>query len=100
MRRAGAPPGERAPPRASAAGAPGARVGSSRGRSKAGRERRSCARRAKYPATASTTRTIRTMTNQCTTAPLQHDVARAQVRADLALDALERVVDGLAVASQ
>src|ERR687886_3010650 len=100
MRRAASSSVERSQPRSCAAAAARSRLTCSSERSKAGRVRRSCARRTKKPSTASTAKTIRTMTNQCTRAPLQHDVARVQVRADLALDALQRVADGLAVASE
>src|SRR5689334_10420935 len=100
MRRAASSSVVRSQPRSAAAAAARSRLTCSSERSNAGRERLSCARRARNPAIASTARTIRTMTNQCgTTAPLQHDVACAQVRPDLALDALERIVDGLAVAA-
>src|SRR3954452_18263199 len=101
MRRAASSSVARSQPRSSAAAAARSWLTGSSERSKAGRDRRSWARRAKAPPTARTARTIRTMTSQCGTgAPLQHDVAGVQVRADLALDALEGVVDGLAVAAE
>src|SRR3954452_23174338 len=98
MRRAGASSVARSQPRSRAEGVAGSRFTCSSERSNAGRERLSCCLRAMYPPMASSSRTTRMMTQSGTATPLQHDVARAQVRADLALDALERVVDRLAVA--
>src|SRR5919109_2551690 len=99
MRRAASSSVARSQPRSWAAAAARSRLTCSSERSKAGRERRSWRARAKAPPIASSSRTTMTMISQVGTAPLQHDVACRQMCADLALDPLERIVDGLAVAA-
>src|SRR5215212_9214977 len=98
MRRAASSSLARSQPRSVAAAAASSRLTFSSDRSKAGRERRSCTRRAMIPPMASSARMMTMISQVGTAASLQHDVARLQMGADLALDALQRVVHGLAVA--